>query len=831
MASANTFRVFVSSTFDDLVEERNRLQSEVFPELRRRCEERGYRFQAIDLRWGVPLEAGFDQRTMEICLGEIEHCREISPRPNFVVLLGDRYGWRPLPARIPEDEFARIRSGTPEGVDCELLEAWYPRDENAVPPEHYLRPREQKRFREAGVWGPIEADLRRIVDAAVAGTELECDLRYAGSATEQEIEAGALSVEDAPEHVFCFFRTIEGLPKDASGKPYVDLDGADAVVSEAHERLETLKGRLRRRLPGNCFDYEETWNGSGPTHERLDDLAHEVRERLWQVIEAEIEGRRVDEPEAMVAAHERFARERAAHFTGRAEVLEQIAAYLEAPEGRPLALWGEPGTGKSAVVAQAFLQAADANLGAEIVARFVGATADSSDGRSLLDGLCRDISRRYGETAAVPSTYRELVEELPKRLALASEERPLMVFIDAVNQLSEAEHARSLAWLPATLPDHVAVVVSTATEPAESLRALTAKLPDDHRIELEPMPEADGARLLDLWLDAAKPQRRLQPAQQEEVLSRFGKEGLPLYLKLAFEEARRWRSDEHARLAPGIQGVIRENLFRRLEHPKQHGQLLVERALGYLAAGKNGLAEDELLDVLAADEEFWADFVAKSAHPLPQRRLPVSVWSRLYFDLKPYLADRSADGTMLLGFYHPQLAAAAQVAYLEADEGLERHRSLAAYFHRQWDEGRRTGNRRLLSELPYQQTTGELWDDVFDTLTDFDFLERKATNAGVVESTDEHGVPTRTYTGVFQLEQDYALALQRMPGADTAGARALIVTATDLGRGLEIHCPWCNRYSPLQEEWLGKEITCPQESCGKPLNVNSFTVPAEARRR
>ena len=62
------FRVFVSSTFSDLIAERNALQEHVFPRLREFCQKRGARFQAIDLRWGVSEEAALDQQTMNICL-------------------------------------------------------------------------------------------------------------------------------------------------------------------------------------------------------------------------------------------------------------------------------------------------------------------------------------------------------------------------------------------------------------------------------------------------------------------------------------------------------------------------------------------------------------------------------------------------------------------------------------------------------------------------------------------------------------------------------------------------------------------------------------------
>ena len=54
------------------------------------------------------VEAALDQRTMEICLAEIERCKRTRLKPNFIARLGDRYGWRPLPSRISEAEFERV---------------------------------------------------------------------------------------------------------------------------------------------------------------------------------------------------------------------------------------------------------------------------------------------------------------------------------------------------------------------------------------------------------------------------------------------------------------------------------------------------------------------------------------------------------------------------------------------------------------------------------------------------------------------------------------------------------------------------------------------------
>ena len=74
------FRVFVSSTFSDLIAERNALQETVWPVLRSYCQERNARFQAIDLRWGVSEEAARDQQTMTICVEELKRCQTVSKK-------------------------------------------------------------------------------------------------------------------------------------------------------------------------------------------------------------------------------------------------------------------------------------------------------------------------------------------------------------------------------------------------------------------------------------------------------------------------------------------------------------------------------------------------------------------------------------------------------------------------------------------------------------------------------------------------------------------------------------------------------------------------------
>src|ERR1700692_4296115 len=102
------FRLFVSSTFADFAAERNVLQREVFPTLDAYCTTNGYQFLPLDLRWGVNEEAQLDQRTAEICLNEVRAAKRDYPPPNFLIMLGNRYGFVPLPYAIAQDEFETV---------------------------------------------------------------------------------------------------------------------------------------------------------------------------------------------------------------------------------------------------------------------------------------------------------------------------------------------------------------------------------------------------------------------------------------------------------------------------------------------------------------------------------------------------------------------------------------------------------------------------------------------------------------------------------------------------------------------------------------------------
>ena len=88
-----TIRIFISSTFRDMIEDRNALMTHCWPELRRFCRELQVELVEVDLRWGIAEEQNTRNETLKLCLDEIKACR-----PFFIGLLGERYGW------VPDDD-------------------------------------------------------------------------------------------------------------------------------------------------------------------------------------------------------------------------------------------------------------------------------------------------------------------------------------------------------------------------------------------------------------------------------------------------------------------------------------------------------------------------------------------------------------------------------------------------------------------------------------------------------------------------------------------------------------------------------------------------------
>ena len=98
-------RLFISSTFKDMSDERDKILHMIYPKLEKYCSSEGYILQIVDMRWGIFESASNEQLTTDICLDEIRLAKELSNGPFFIAILSHRYGSKFAPRSISETEF------------------------------------------------------------------------------------------------------------------------------------------------------------------------------------------------------------------------------------------------------------------------------------------------------------------------------------------------------------------------------------------------------------------------------------------------------------------------------------------------------------------------------------------------------------------------------------------------------------------------------------------------------------------------------------------------------------------------------------------------------
>jgi tetratricopeptide (TPR) repeat protein len=108
-------RLFTSSTFRDMNDERQELMLKALPALRRVASAKGVFVTFVDLRWGVTEEQSRLGETLRTCLREVVRCR-----PYFLALLGDRYGW----AQNADEPHDALLARTFERAAAEPAFAW-----------------------------------------------------------------------------------------------------------------------------------------------------------------------------------------------------------------------------------------------------------------------------------------------------------------------------------------------------------------------------------------------------------------------------------------------------------------------------------------------------------------------------------------------------------------------------------------------------------------------------------------------------------------------------------------------------------------------------------
>lgn len=494
------------------------------------------------------------------------------------------------------------------------------------------------------------------------------------SVTELEIVHGVLNKPEMASHAFFYFRD----PTFADGLPPEGTTNA--------EKLRSLKERIRASgLPVR----------EGYANPRA--LGALVYDDLRAAIDARFPAQSLDPLDREAADHEAFARSRARVYIGRQPYFDRLDAHV-AGDGRPLVVLGEPGSGKSALLANWALSRLGRASQLPILVHFIGASAHSAYWGDMLRRLLGELHRQLGVQITIPDTPQALPPVFANALHMAAAAGRLVIVLDALNQLEDRDGALDLVWLPPVIPDNVRLVVSTL--PGRPLQALVPR--GWPTLTVEPLDARERAQLIEEYL--AQYTKTLSGARVERLAS-AAQSSSPLYLRAVLEELRLFgvheRLDE--RIAFYLSAASTRELYGRIlerweEDYEQDRPGLVRDAMTAIWAGHRGLSEAELMELLG-----------EAGQPLPR-----ALWSPLLLAAEQALVARSG----LVGFSHQFVREAVADRYLTSSAERRRaHRRLADYF-----EPRALGS-RVVDELPWQLAESAEWDRLAVVLGGAEFFD------------------------------------------------------------------------------------------------------------
>ncbi|XP_075006643.1 NACHT and WD repeat domain-containing protein 2 [Calonectris borealis] len=756
--SGRSVRVFISANPEDTIAERSALREHVYPKLREFCRENyGLEFQVIDLYWGVEADEWDSPELQKTRMKLLEDCLKSSAGPCFVGLLGEKYGNIRIPGEVESAEFEMILDAAVEAkLETRILEEWYCRDENAVPPAYYLRPKSEmlKNYQNTvesssnsmneNKWQDISEEIKKIFKTAVKLLYEKGKMkhsqakRYLSSAIEDELDF-ALGKQTPAflKKCVCYIRKIANIerfvkiPEMGKYMDVVHTAGKFLRDPEAHEKLIKLRdefiptivasSNLRVYTSVTHCDMKLGYSQEVENH-YIEGLGKQFYEDMIDIIQATVQQNFDTETDLLydeVLQHSSLCKTYSTFYEYRCEALNIIHKYvLPSKIGHinPLIIYGGPCTGKTLLLAEVAKKSyswLQEEMGPDsdpvVVIRFLGSTETSTDLKNILQSICEQLAVNYRcLVQSYPKKIHDLRDLFINLLNESSFHRPLVIIFDALEQLTDNDDGRKLWWLPIHLPRSVRIILSTLPNKHGILQKLRCLIhEEDNYIELTARDRKMCSQVLKHQLLRVK--RKVTSGQQIYVNEAFSKCTLPMFVNLTFREVRNWRSHkdvDESSLCVTVHESI-EQLFWSLEN--KCGSRLLSRALGYITMSKSGLSEMELEDILALDNSVMYE-LSESVRESNPLRIPYIYIARLKEGLQGYLIERQVKNVTLLLWANRHLQLIAQKLYLHNEEDLhEMHTVMAEYFLGVWSGGRRKpfySNDQYLNGCPDHDSRG-----------------------------------------------------------------------------------------------------------------------------
>ena len=538
-SSSRQLRIFISSTFRDMQQERDQLVKYVFPKLKKIASERFVDITEIDLRWGITEEEANSGETLKICLDEINKCK--SSPIFFIGLLGNRYGWIPndIDSKLFKDTKYRWMDEYKDKSVTELEILYAVLKEQSSSMSNESTPKKQFYFK---------------------GKSFDI------SNNQQNIHI------NKPDNKSFFYFRDENLSNQIENNLKIETQN-DYSIENQNKLKNTIKNQ-----DNNTYEYDSIENFSAQI---LADLINEL-DRLYPKNETPS---KIDKIRLI---HRQFANSRKKIYIKDQNIFNQIDIFMKS-DIPYLTIQAESGMGKSSLIAN-YIEYYESNHRNDyIIEHYIGGADDgSADIKSVLFRILNELKELFDIHEDLPK-HDELIDKFATYMYNLQSDKKIVIFIDAIDQLTSEDEKR-LYFLPRLLPDNIKMIISSI-DPIE--------LEISTNITLTPLSHQNQIELINTYLN--KFSKKLSHEQLNIILN-SKQTNNALYLKALLDELRIYGEFDNFTLNINqlMQNKTVEDLFssilRRIEQDVDHDSFI--DILSLIWCSRDGLSEEEILEII-----------------------------------------------------------------------------------------------------------------------------------------------------------------------------------------------------------------------------------------
>lgn len=487
------------------------------------------------------------------------------------------------------------------------------------------------------------------------------------SVTEMEMQFGVLARK---EDMHAYFFLKEGEEKEEPDNP---------------EMLERLKKEVKAsRYPSTTYSSPEN-------------LGVQVEQAFRALLDQLFPEGHLSELEKERIGQRSFMRQLCLNYIRDDKNFQVLDEWMNDWEQHQLVVTGASGLGKSALIANWLNEKlSDEHRDYNIIYHFTGNGGSESNKEHIMKTLIDEINDVYGWEAEkeMNKQQKDILNDL--FIKVASEgKKPLLIVLDAINQIVDAENAKLLNWLPI---------------PPKNIKILFSTLKNDRTMEvfnnrhypvfvLQPLDRKSREELIISYLKQYG--KKLTDTQVERIITDKQCENT-LVLKTLLDELINYgvyeKLDE--RIEYYLQQDSIEDFYQALlkSYEEDFAKKYIRRVLSLIAVSQNGLAEKDILTI------------TKEKKPIR--------WSQFYCSFINHFVEKN--GTIC--FSHEYIRKAVNQRYLKGKKKWDnscRYDIFSYYYHEVKDGN---GNLAAFLEIPFQLFMLKMDEGLFKSINNLPTL-------------------------------------------------------------------------------------------------------------